>query len=486
MTATFSQPETQPRVLPDIYVGGEWIPSTTDQLIDVHNPYTEQVIARVPAGSAEDVDAAVSAARAAFESWSQTPVAERAAYLSRAADILTERTDELAALITSELGMPLKMSKMIQLGTPIGTLRTYAKLAEDFEWESEVGNSLIVREPIGVVAAITPWNYPLHQVVAKVAPALVAGNTIVLKPSEVAPLIAFEFARILDEVGLPAGVFNLISGAGAEIGQALVGHPGVDMVSFTGSGRAGREISATAAQTIKRVALELGGKSASVVLDDLDNEAFAKAIKSSVAQCFTNAGQRCTAFSRILVPGARLDEALSAAAKAAESHVVGDPMTDGTRLGPLVSETQRDRVRGFLDRAVADGARVVTGGPDAPGGVESGYFVSPTVLTDVDLNSEMAKEEVFGPVTAVMPYSDVDDAVRIANDTSYGLAAGVYGADDEAAVAVAKRLRAGQVDVNNGRWNWMAPFGGYKQSGNGREFGTAGLEEFLEIKAVQR
>jgi acyl-CoA reductase-like NAD-dependent aldehyde dehydrogenase len=486
MTATAEQSTTTPQILHDIYVGGAWIPSTNDTLIDVHNPYTEQVIARVPAGSPEDVDAAVSAARAAFESWSQTPVTERAEYLTRAADVLTERTDELAAVITSELGMPLKMSKLIQLGTPIGTLRTYAKLAEDFEWESEVGNSLIVREPIGVVAAITPWNYPLHQIVAKVAPALVAGNTLVLKPSEVAPLIAFAFARILDEVGLPPGVFNLISGAGPEIGQALVGHPGVDMVSFTGSGRAGREISATAAQTVKRVALELGGKSASVILDDLDNEAFAKAIKSSVAQCFTNAGQRCTAFSRILVPGERMDEALTAAAKAAESHVAGDPMTEGTRLGPLVSEAQRDRVRGFLDRALADGARVVTGGPDAPEGVESGYFVSPTVLADVDLDSEIAKEEVFGPVTVVLPYSTIDEAVRIANDTQYGLAAGVYGADSDAAVSVAKRLRAGQVDVNNGRWNWMAPFGGYKQSGNGREFGTAGLEEFLEIKAVQR
>jgi len=486
MTATGTQPTTEPQVLREIFVGGAWVPSTNDALIDVHNPYTEQVIARVPAGSAEDVDSAVSAARAAFESWSQTPVAERAAYLTRVADVLTERTDELAAVITSELGMPLKMAKLIQLGTPIGTLRTYAKLAADFEWETEVGNSLIVREPIGVVAAITPWNYPLHQIVAKVAPALLAGNTIVLKPSEVAPLIAFEFARILDEVGLPAGVFNLISGAGAEIGQALVGHPDVDMVSFTGSGRAGREISATAAQTVKRVALELGGKSASVILDDLDNEAFAKAIKSSIGQCFTNAGQRCTAFSRILVPQSRMDEALIAAAKAAESHVAGDPMTEGTRLGPLVSEAQRDRVRGFLDRAVADGARVVTGGSDAPEGVESGYFVSPTVLTDVDLDSEIAKEEVFGPVTVVLPYSTVDEAVRIANDTQYGLAAGVYGADSDAAVSVAKRLRAGQVDVNNGRWNWLAPFGGYKQSGNGREFGIAGLEEFLEIKAVQR
>lgn len=478
--------ETEPQVINDIYVDGAWVPSSSDHLIDVHNPYTEQVIAQVPAGSSADVDAAVAAARKAFEGWAGTPVTERAAYLSKVADLLTERTDELAAVVTAELGMPLKMAKLIQIGTPIGTLKTYAKLAADFEWETEVGNSLIVREPIGVVAAITPWNYPLHQVVAKVAPALLAGCTVVLKPSELAPLISIEFTKLLHEVGLPPGVFNLLSGAGPEVGQALVGHPDVDMVSFTGSGRAGREISATAAQTIKRVALELGGKSASVVLDDLDTDGFAKAVKSSVGQCFTNAGQRCTAFSRILVPRARYDEALAVAAKAAGSHTTGDPSEENTRLGPLVSAAQRDRVRGFVDRAVADGARVVSGGSASPEGQDSGYFVSATVLADVAEDSEVAQEEVFGPVTAVFGYSDVDDAVRLANSTAYGLAAGVYGANADAALAVAKRLRAGQVDVNNGRWNWMAPFGGYKQSGNGRELGTAGLEEFLETKAVQR
>lgn len=484
MTAT--ETGTEPQVINDIYVDGAWVPSSSDQHIDVHNPYTEQVIAQVPAGSAADVDAAVAAARRAFEGWAATPVTERAAYLTAVADLLTERTDELAAVVTAELGMPLKMAKLIQIGTPIGTLKTYAKLAADFEWETEVGNSLIVREPIGVVAAITPWNYPLHQIVAKVAPALLAGCTVVLKPSEMAPLISIEFTKLLHEVGLPPGVFNLLSGAGPEVGQALVGHPDVDMVSFTGSGRAGREISATAAQTIKRVALELGGKSASVVLDDLDEEGFAKAVKSSVGQCFTNAGQRCTAFSRILVPEARYDEALAVAAKAAGSHTTGDPSEESTRLGPLVSAAQRDRVRGFVDRAVADGARVVSGGSATPEGQDSGYFVSATVLADVAEDSELAQEEVFGPVTAVFGYSDVDDAVRLANSTAYGLAAGVYGADSDAALAVAKRLHAGQVDVNNGRWNWMAPFGGYKQSGNGRELGTAGLEEFLETKAVQR
>ncbi|CAN5358260.1 aldehyde dehydrogenase family protein [soil metagenome] len=469
-----------------IYVGGKWMPSAGTELIDVVNPYTEEVIAQVPAGAEADVDSAVAAARQAFPGWSQTPVAERAAYLTRAADLLTERTDALGEVVSREMGTPLKIAKLVQIGTPIGTLKTYAGLAESYEWETEVKNSLIVREPIGVVGAITPWNYPLHQVVAKVAPALLAGCTVVLKPSELAPLIAYEFAAILAEVGLPAGVFNLVSGTGAVVGEAMAAHPDIDMISFTGSGRAGRRISQVAAETIKRVALELGGKSASVLLPDLDDDSFGKAVKSTVAQCFTNAGQRCTAFSRLLVPASRYDEALEAAAKAAESHTAGDPMTEGTRLGPLVSAAQREKVRGFISRAEANGARVVTGGGADPEGVTSGYFVSPTVLADVAEDSEIAQEEVFGPVITVLPYVDVDDAVRIANGTSYGLAAGVYGADADAALGVARRLRAGQVDVNNGRWNWLAPFGGYKQSGNGRELGVAGLEEFLEVKAVQR
>ncbi|MBA3524585.1 MAG: aldehyde dehydrogenase family protein, partial [Geodermatophilaceae bacterium] len=449
------------------------------------NPYTEQVIAQVPAGSEADVDIAVAAAREALPGWSQTPVAERAAYLSRIADVLVERTDALAAVVTGEMGAPLRIASLIQIGTPIGTLKTYAKLAETFEWESEVGNSLIVREAIGVVGAITPWNYPLHQVVAKVAPALLAGCTVVLKPSEVSPLIAYEFAAILDEVGLPAGVFNLLSGAGPVVGEAMAAHPGIDMISFTGSGRAGKQITKVAADTVKRVALELGGKSASVVLGDLDAEGFGKAVGSTVSQCFTNAGQRCTAFSRLLVPADRYDEALGAAAKAAGKFASGDPMDSDTRLGPLVSDGQRERVRGFITRAQANGARVVAGGAEAPDGLPTGYFVRPTVLADVAEDSEIARDEVFGPVITVLPYVDVDDAVRIANATDYGLAAGVYGADADAALAVARRLRAGQVDVNNGRWNFMAPFGGYKQSGNGRELGSQGLEEFLETKSVQ-
>jgi acyl-CoA reductase-like NAD-dependent aldehyde dehydrogenase len=474
------------QIYAQLYIGGRWIPSSGTELIDVVNPYTEEVIAQVPAGAAADVDAAVAAARAALPAWSQTAVSERAAYLSRIADVLVDRTDALAEVVSREMGSPLRIAKLVQIGTPIGTLKTYAKVAENYEWETEVGNSLIVREPIGVVGAITPWNYPLHQVVAKVAPALVAGCTVVLKPSEVAPLIAYEFAAILDEVGLPPGVFNLVSGTGPVVGEAMAAHPDIDMISFTGSGRAGRRITQLAAETIKRVALELGGKSASVVLSDLDEEGFAKAVKATVSQCFTNAGQRCTAFSRLLVPAQRYDEALAAAAKTAQGHVAGDPMDEGTKLGPLVSESQRERVRGFIARAQDNGARLVTGGAEVPEGLSSGYFVQPTVLADVAEDSELAQDEVFGPVIAVLPYSDVDDAVRIANGTSYGLAAGVFGADADEALKVARRLRAGQVDVNGGRWNFMAPFGGYKQSGNGRELGVAGLEEFLETKALQR
>lgn len=477
---------SEPIVHDDIYVGGEWIPSTSETRIEVINPTTEQVIGRVPEGTADDVDKAVAAAKQAFPAWSALTPQARAAYLSKAADLLTERTDDLAQTVTDELGAPLKISKLVHVGTPIGTFKTYAKLADDFEWESEVKNSLIVREPIGVVGAITPWNYPIHQIVAKVAPALLAGNTVVLKPSELAPLSAYKLTAILDEIGLPAGVFNLVCGYGPVVGEAIASHPDIDMVSFTGSGRAGKRITELGAESIKRVALELGGKSASVVLDDLDAEGFAKAVGSTVGQCFTNAGQRCTAFSRLLVPATRLDEALSAATATADKHAPGDPNAETTRLGPLISEQQRERVRGFIDRAVADGASVVTGGSAAPEGLGTGYYVSPTVLSGVAEDSEVGQEEVFGPVIVVLPYDDLDDAVRIANGTKYGLAAGVYGADADAALAVAKRLRAGQVDVNNGRWNWMAPFGGYKQSGNGRELGTEGLSEFLEVKAVQR
>jgi aldehyde dehydrogenase (NAD+)/betaine-aldehyde dehydrogenase len=357
-----------------------------------------------------------------------------------------------------------------------------AQVTADFTWEQTVGNSLIVREPIGVVGAITPWNYPLHQIAAKVAPALAAGCTVVLKPSEVAPLNAFVLAEIFEEVGVPAGVFNLVTGFGPVVGEALAAHPDVDMVSFTGSTRAGRRVSEVAAATVKRVALELGGKSANVILDDAD---LATAVPDGVGKCYFNSGQTCSALTRMLVPRHRLDEVEELARTTAESFSAGDPFDGETRLGPLVSAAQRDRVRNYIDKGVGEGATLLTGGLEAPEGADRGFFVRPTVFTSVTRDMTIAREEIFGPVLVIIPYDSEDEAVEIANDTDYGLAGGVWSGDPERAKAVARRLRTGQVEVNGGGFNPMAPFGGYKQSGNGREFGAFGLEEYLEVKAMQ-
>jgi acyl-CoA reductase-like NAD-dependent aldehyde dehydrogenase len=345
-----------------------------------------------------------------------------------------------------------------------------------------VGNSLVVREPVGVVGCITPWNYPLHQIAAKVGPALAAGCTVVLKPSEVAPLNAFVLAEVVQQVGLPPGVFNLVTGYGPVVGEALASHPGVDMISFTGSTRAGKRVSELGAQTVKRVHLELGGKSASVVLDDAD---FEKAVAGSVRACYANSGQTCSAHTRLLVPKSRRDEAVAIAKKAAESYTVGDPVEGKSRLGPLISATQRDRVRSYIKKGVEEGATLVTGGPDAPEGLSKGYYVKPTVFADVRNDMTIAQEEIFGPVLSIIAYEDENDAVRIANDTIYGLAGGVWSGDAERAKRVARKLRTGQVDINGGNFNLFAPFGGYKQSGNGRELGKFGLEEFMELKSLQ-
>ncbi|HYT10106.1 MAG TPA: aldehyde dehydrogenase family protein, partial [Mycobacteriales bacterium] len=429
-----------------------------------------------------DVDRAVVAARAAFAGWADTPASERAAALGKVADVLRARRDTTARLIATEVGSPLKFAQSVQAGLPLTVLASYVELLPGWIVEERLGNSLVIREPVGVVAAITPWNYPLHQAVAKVAAALAAGCTVVLKPSEVAPLSAYVLAEAVDEAGLPPGVLNVVPGTGAVAGEALAAHPDVDMVSFTGSTRAGRRVSEVAAGTVKRVALELGGKSANVVLDDADLLA---AVKVGLANCYLNAGQTCTALTRMLVPAARHDEAVSLAVAATEKYTVGDPLAEGTRIGPLVSAAQRDRVRGYIARGAEEGAMLATGGVEPPDGLDRGFFVRPTVFAGVRPDATIAQEEIFGPVLSVIPYSSEDEAVEIANATPYGLSGAVWSADRDRAVAVARRLRTGQVDVNGGKFNPLAPFGGYKQSGTGRELGHFGLEEFLEVKSLQ-
>ncbi|UVS77606.1 aldehyde dehydrogenase family protein [Actinokineospora sp. UTMC 2448] len=461
-------------------VGGELI-DTGSERIEVVNPATEQVIATVPAGTAEDVDAAVAAATAAFRGWSSLSPQERAAAVKRVSEGIAARRDELAATITAEMGSPITFSTKVQAALPAATSAGVAGLVADgYSFTEEIGNSLVVREPVGVVGAITPWNYPLHQIVAKVAPALVAGNTVVLKPSEVAPLNANLFLEILAAAGIPDGVVNLVHGTGPVVGEALAAHPGVDMVSFTGSTAAGRRVSAVAAETIKRVALELGGKSANVILDDAD---LGLAVKIGLANTFINGGQTCTAWTRMLVPAARHDEAVELACAAAAKYTVGDPTDAATRIGPMSSAAQRDRVLEYIRVGQDEGAQLVYGGSEVP---PTGAYVPPTIFAGVRPDMRIAQEEIFGPVLSILPYADDDEAVAIANDSQYGLAGSVFSADTERALAVARRMRTGQVDINGGAFNPLAPFGGYKQSGNGRELGRYGLEEFTEIKSIQR
>ncbi|TWP51281.1 aldehyde dehydrogenase family protein [Lentzea tibetensis] len=450
-------------------------------MIEVVNPATEEVIGSVPAGTPADVDTAVAAALAAFPAWSQTSVDERLKVVHAIADGLEARADELATTMSREMGTPLTFAQKVQVPNPIAIARGVAAVLEQGYFDGEeIGNSLVLREPIGVVGAITPWNFPLQQMVAKVVPALAAGNTVVLKPSELAPFTANLLGEVISSV-VPDGVFSLVHGTGPVVGEALAAHPDVDMVSFTGSTRAGRRVSELASATVKRVALELGGKSACIVLDDAD---LGRAVKIAVANSFMNNGQACSAWTRLLVPAAQHDEALALAAAAAAKYTSADPAEATTRVGPAVSAAQRDRVVGYIRRGVEEGAVLAQGGPDAP--LPQGFYVTPTVFGGVTADMTIAQEEIFGPVLSVMPYADEDDAVRIANSTIYGLAGGVFSADTDRAMRVARRLRTGQVDINGGAFNTSAPFGGYRQSGNGREFGRFGLDEFCEVKSIQR
>jgi acyl-CoA reductase-like NAD-dependent aldehyde dehydrogenase len=466
-----------------LFIGGRWVAPASKETIDVHNAGNGEVMGRIPAAGEWDIDAAVAAARAALEGWSGTPAEKRAEFLEKISAGLNARADELAKTIAQEVGMPLKMAGRIQAGLPIANFANYARILKEFPFEQKVGNSIIVRDAVGVVGCITPWNYPLHQIALKVAPALAAGCTVVLKPSEVAPFNAFILAEVIEAAGLPTGVFNLVTGFGVPAGEALVKHPGVDMISFTGSTRAGKRISELAAQGVKRVALELGGKSASVILDDAD---LAAAVKGTVNGCYLNSGQTCTALTRMLVPQSLYQEASRLAAEAAKGFTVGDPMAETSKLGPLTSQAQLERVRGFIRKGIEEGAELLAGGPDAPEGTpKGGYYVKPTVFGKVRNDMTIAQEEIFGPVLSIIPYEDEEDAVRIANDTIYGLAGAVWSKDEARAQKVARRIRAGQIDVNGGAFNMNAPFGGFKQSGHGREAGVFGLEEFLEYKSLQ-
>ena len=462
------------------YIDGKWVPSSGTTRIPVTNPANDAVIAEVTAGTVADVDAAVAAARAAFPGWSETPASERADLLTAIAGKLAERAEEIASTISSEMGCPISVSRAIQVPLPLNSFAESANIVREYEFETEYRGSTIVREPFGVLAAITPWNYPLHQIALKVAYGLAAGNTVVVKPSEVTPLCAIILTEIVDEIGLPPGVFNVVFGTGPDVGEALAGHDDVDIVSFTGSTRAGRRISEVAARTVKKVSLELGGKSPNVILDDTD---LAAVVPASVQTMMLNSGQTCTALTRMLVPRDRVAEVEALAKATAEALPVGDPSDEGTAVGPLSSRAQQQRVLGHIRTALDEGARLVAGGEvdlDAPGA-----FVRPTVFSDVTEDMTLHKEEVFGPVLAIEAYDTEEEAVRLANATDYGLAGAVWSGSRERADRIARRIRAGQIQVNDGAFNVNAPFGGYKQSGNGREAGVFGLEEFLEVKSIQ-
>ena len=462
------------------FINGEWVEPDRPTL-EVINPANEEPFATISMGTAADVDGAAKAAKAAFASWSTSSIETRKNVLGNIIAGLKGRSEEMAVAISTEMGAPMGLSKTAQVGSGMGHFMTALKILEDFEFEEIRGSTRIVKESAGVCGFITPWNWPLNQIACKVAPAIAAGCTMVLKPSEIAPVSAYILTEVIAESGLPAGVFNLVNGDGPAVGSAISAHPDIDLVSFTGSTRAGREVARDAADGIKRVTQELGGKSANIILEDVAD--FAKAVGGGVASCFGNSGQSCNAPTRMLVPAARMAEAIGVAKVAAAKAIVGDPQDDTTKLGPVVSEMQYTKIQGLIAKGVEEGAELIAGGTGRPEGLDKGYYVQPTVFANVTNDMTIAREEIFGPVLSIIAYQDEEDAVRIANDTDYGLSGYVSG-EASHAQAVALKLRTGNVHINGAGPDFAAPFGGYKQSGNGREWGIEGFEEFLETKAI--
>ena len=466
-----------------LYINGSWTASSGESALLVENPTSEEIIGSVPDGTIQDTDLAVEAAKNAFNSWSKSPIQERVRILHALSESFKERSEELAEIITCEVGTPIEYSRIAMVGTPRVVSKSYAKLLDSYEWEEEIRNSIIVKEPIGVCAFITPWNFPLHQIIGKVAPAIAAGCTMILKPSREAPINAFILADMLHEIGLPDGVFNLVSGRGSTVGSRLSSHPDVDMISFTGSTSAGIAVTEDAARTVKRVTLELGGKSANVVLEDAD---VIRAAKSSISACFANSGQTCSALTRLIVPESKISEMIPVIAERVSKYKIGNPMDPSTRCGPMVSASQKESVLEFIRAGIEEGATLVAGGPEDVVEIEKGHFVRPTVFRDVKPSMRIWKEEIFGPVLCITSYKDEDEALELANDSEYGLSGGVWSSDPDRALQFARKMRTGQVSINGGPFNVSAPFGGYKKSGNGRELGVYGLEEFLEIKSIQK
>ena len=465
-----------------LYIDGKWVQPIGTGSIDVINPATEEKIGKIPVGSKEDIDIAASAARIAFDSWSKSSIETRIDILNALSNALKERGEDIAQTITAEVGTPIGYSRVAMVGTPRVVSRSYAKILENFDWEEKVRNSIICKEPIGVCAFITPWNFPLHQIIGKVAPAIAAGCTMILKPSKEAPLSAFILADILHEIGLPSGVFNLVSGHGSEIGNYMSSHPEVDMVSFTGSTGAGISVSEAAATTVKRVTLELGGKSANVALEDADPTLVAK---KAIGACHQNSGQTCSALTRLIIPESMSDEVYEIIAEKNNSYTVGDPLEESTRCGPMVSLRQQKSVSKYIESGINEGATLISGGLGMPEGISKGYYVKPTIFANVSPDMKIWKEEIFGPVLVITTYKSEEEALKLANDSIYGLSGGVWSKDEKRAIKFAKDMRTGQVSVNGGAFNVSAPFGGYKLSGNGRELGSHGLNEFLEIKSIQ-